>query len=238
MLLPSAGDAYGCSGSDVGGEQAPCLDGTEGIRRRASCCCGLGDGLDDHRLGRTVEPDLVGQVGRAELGLPLPSGRGRPRSWPRSFALAELRRREAVGRAPDIERTYWRHCDDTVGAQRRGPNGGITPLRPFVMVSLMSPARRRASPCRSGWGKPLLPAAAAPWHCCAVGEGTGACPWLGFGIGATARSIVQRTCRSGRRRHGVRAALFLGGAGSDASQRALVAAPGPDTARGTPRRRW
>ena len=162
LLLSPPAEAVGITSNDVdlavAEEFLPC---------RHHVLATLGDRLDDGGFTAAVQPDLVGQVRRARACMPLPSG-----PWHANADLAEALLafvgQHGVGRQTgqraDVVRSF-------LARRRRRrlplpPYGGITPLRPLAIVSMIcsgSPPHSQSPSAR--FGKPFEPLASEPWHC-------------------------------------------------------------------------
>src|SRR6476469_591417 len=104
------------------------------------------------------------RFGAPIAGLPLPSA-----PWQAAqFAMNLLRpRTDLIGSEvePDRLSTYWATFSTSFSEPTAAPIGGMTPLRPFRIVVLITSG---SPPYNQSWsvrlGKPLLPRASEPWH--------------------------------------------------------------------------
>jgi len=104
------------------------------------------------------------RLGAPSIGLPLP-----PAPWQAMQALNfDLPMTDLIGSCvlSDRLRTYCATFSISFSEPTAAPIGGITPWRPFMMVSLMVSGSPPCSQSLSArFGKPLLPRASEPWHC-------------------------------------------------------------------------
>src|SRR5690349_12607987 len=63
----------------------------------------FGDGLDDEGLGTAVQPDLVGEVGRADLLIALAIGAVARRANRLEFSFAAIRAQAVVGTPGELQ---------------------------------------------------------------------------------------------------------------------------------------
>ena len=102
---------------------------------------------------------------------------GAPRAWvalavgavaggaDRELGLAQLRGHAVVRAARQAQHVVG-HVLHVLGLPTAAAIGGITPLRPSVMVSMIvSGAPPHSQSLSVRFGKPLLPRASEPWHC-------------------------------------------------------------------------
>ena len=102
-----------------------------------------------------VQPDVVGQVGRAERRVALAVGAVAGGAGRLNFGLPSCARDRVVRAARQATARSWRRSSTSSACRRAAAIGGIMPLRPSVIVSdLVRRRRRTASRCRSGWGSP------------------------------------------------------------------------------------